>query len=191
MTPSGAPRWRICGAALAETVRIVPAGLHWIGPEPERDLCAHGGIEVLVDGEPFITGEGGDLALSTGALHLLRTLRADHTPEAPLAEHLVPHCGHFMHMDESTGEVINLGCPLGANWWVRHDGDAVLLTREDGAGHRTRRHAWTLAVAEFADAVDAFYASSPARQMDDDYDAEWFAAFRAEWARRRTAARDP
>lgn len=154
---------------------------------PEHDLCAHGGIEVFVDGEPFI--EGDDLALSTGALHLLRTLRADHTPEAPLAEHLIPHCGHFMYMVEDTGQVANLGCRDGANWWVRHDGDSVLLTREDGAVHRISLRAWTRAVAGYADAVDAFYAASPARQLDDAYDAEWFAAFRAEWARRLKAAR--
>lgn len=173
-----------------EAPRVLPAGLHWLGPEPQHDLCAHGGVVVLVDGEEFVRSEDADLAVSTAALHLLRTVVADHTPESPVGEHLVPHCGHFMVVDGETGLVANVGCPWGENWWVRHVDGVVVLTRGDGAERRVGRGAWAGAVADFADAVEAFHAASPPREFSDDYDAGWFAVMREEWTRLRAAAAD-
>lgn len=167
------------------TLRIAPLNLHWLGPEPEHDLCAHGGVEVVIDGEVFVAED--DVTVSTGAVHLLRTLERDHTPEAPVAEHLLPHCGHFMVVDPDTGEAFNIGCPQGANWWVRHDGADVVLAREDGPERHVRRGEWVRAVAEFADAVAAFYAASPPRQPSSRIDAEWLQALRDEWNRRRAS----
>lgn len=170
----------------SSTVRILPSGLHWL-QDSDSDLCAHGGVVVSVDDRPFITPAEDDLAVSTGALHLLRTLADDHTPQTPRAEHLIPHCGHFMHMDEASGEAVNLGCPVGVNWWVRHEAGSVVLAREDGAEVRVSERDWARAVAEFADAVDAFFVASPARVLADEHDAQWFHAMRGEWNRRRAA----
>lgn len=164
---------------------VTPTDLYWIGPEPEHDLCAHGGVEVVIGGEVFLADD--DVVVSAGALHLLRTLERDHTPDAPVAEHLLPHCGHFMVLDPDTGEAFNIGCPQGANWWVRHDGANVLLTREDGAERRVRRGEWARAVAEFADEVAAFYTASPPRQPTDKHDAAWLQALWDEWRLRRAA----
>jgi len=168
------------------TIRIQPTGLHWLQDSPS-DLCAHGGVVVTVDGQPFVTPAESDYAVSTGALHLLRTLSDNHTPQTPRAEHLIPHCGHFMYMDDESGEVVNLGCPVGVNWWVRHGKAGVVLTREDGAEARVSAHEWARAVAEFADAVDVFFAASPARVLAGEHEAEWFGAMRREWRQRRSA----
>lgn len=168
-------------------IRIQPTGLHWLVDHSPGDLCAHAGVVVTVNGQPFITSAENDLAVSTGALHLLRTLVDDHSPQAPRAEHLIPHCGHFMVMDGESGAVVNLGCLDGVNWWVRHEGGNVVLTRRDGGEVRLSEREWARAVAEFADAVDAFYAASPARVPADEHDAAWFHALRHEWRQRRSA----
>jgi hypothetical protein len=160
-------------------------GLRWIGPEPQHDLCAHGGIVVSADGVPFIADREADHAVSTGALHLLRAVFANHTPDAPLAEHLIPHCGHSMVLDPATGDLVNCGCPHGVNWWVRHDGNAIVLTREDGVEARTTPAAWARAVARFADQVAAFYEASPSREPYDEHASEWFNTLWKEWDRLR------
>lgn len=167
------------------TVLIEAIDLRWIGPEPQHDLCAHGGIVVMVGGVPFIEDRKADHAVSTGALHLLRAVFSDHTPDAPLAEHLIPHCGHFMVLDPATGDLVNLGCPDGVNWWVRHNRDAVVLTREDGVEARTTPAAWAQAVARFADQVAAFYEASAPREPSGEHASEWFNALWQEWNRLR------
>lgn len=169
------------------TIRIEPVGLRWLLADSAGDLCAHAAVVVTVDGEPFVTSALDDLAVSTGALHLLRTLADEHTPHTPRAEHLIPHCGHFMVVDDESGAVVNVGCPAGENWWVRHEAEGVVLTREDGAEARVSEREWARAVAGFADAVDAFYATSPAREPADEHEAEWFHAMRHEWRQRRSA----
>lgn len=168
-------------------IRIQPVRLHWLAEDSAGDLCAHAGVVVAVDDQPFITPAENDLAVSTGALHLLRTITDNHTPQAPRAEHLIPHCGHFMVVDDESGAVVNVGCLHGANWWVRHEEAGVVLTREDGAEARVSEREWACAVAEFADAVDAFYATSPTREPADEHDAAWFHALHREWRQRRSA----
>ena len=124
--------------------------------------------------------------MSTAALHLLRTLRVEHTPDRPVAEHLAPHCGHWMFVAEATGEVVNGGCPNGVNWWVRRVGRDVRLELPDGAAVDLPYHEWCGAVVAFADAVDHLYVASEPKELGDD--AEWFRAFRTEWRERRAAA---
>jgi hypothetical protein len=169
-------------------LHIIPIGISWLEPELAAvDLCAHGRVQVIFkDQVLFDTGPEGK-AVSTAALHLLRTLEADHTEAAPLFEHLIPCCGHFMYFDES-GQLVTLGCPNGGNWWVVHDGASVLLEFPDGPALRVSEEDWCQAVVIFADQVWAFYQANPERQIEDEYDAVWFAAFMAEWQRRRAAA---
>jgi len=170
-------------------VRIVPVNLHWLArTEPTKDLCAHAGIQLIADERILLDASDEELAVSTGALHLLRTLEADHSAATPIAEHLIPHCGHFMSIDEKTGQVENMGCNLGVNWWVTtRDGQVELALETQRA--RVGQEEWTDAICQFGDAVNAFYLASEAKTPDDDYDLKWFTSFRAEWNARRASAR--
>lgn len=169
---------------------ISAVGLHWLPTVPAHaDLCAHAGITLEYEGQLLVDARDDELAVSTGALHLLRTLSAEHTPERPVAGQLAPCCGHYMLVDAASGEVANGGCPNGVNWWVRHAGAAVTLELPDGRRLTIPREVWCRAVVAFADAVDAFYAASAPKVPGGADDEEWFAAFRAEWRRRRAGAR--
>jgi hypothetical protein len=93
----------------------------WIGTEPsdaERDLCSHGDIRLVIGESVIAPGEGeGDYTISTSALALLRTLESDHSPERPVADKLVMHCG----------QLTMLSCPFGIDWSVSHVGRRVRL----------------------------------------------------------------
>lgn len=66
-------------------------------------------------------GETDDTGVARSALALSRTLLRDHTRESPVAEQLVLHdCGFATTL---------MSCGIGANWWVRHEGEIV---RVDG-----------------------------------------------------------
>ena len=132
------------------------------------------------------TGQDSD-ALSTGALPLLRTLSANHTPEHPLDEQLIPCCGHFMAIDPGTGDPVNVGCSNGRNWWVRHGDSLVELVFLDGRVLQISQAEWNRAVVAFADAVADFYAISAPKRPFDKGDAAWYTAFWIEWNRRRAA----
>lgn len=76
-------------------------------------------------------GASDQTGVARSALALSRTLLRDHTRENPVAEQLVLHdCGFATTL---------MSCGIGANWWVRHDGDAVRIdgvTRFDATyGH--------------------------------------------------------
>jgi hypothetical protein len=169
-------------------IKIIPLDLHWLddGISSETDLCAHGGVRVECDSAPLLVSAETDLAVSTGALHLLRTLSRDHTPESPLAEHLIPCCGHAMCIDNRSGELVNVGCSAGLNWWVRHGGDTIELELPQGCRPVIPRGEWRKAVVAFSATIADFYAKSPAKLPEPDLDEPRFRAFWEEW-RRRTA----
>jgi hypothetical protein len=100
----------------------------WIDPElgldeAPGDLCSHGDIRLEIGGQVIVSGEAepGEVAdwwtISTSALNLLRTLESNHSPDRPIANRLILHCGMILMM----------GCPIGVDWSVRHLGRAVLL----------------------------------------------------------------
>lgn len=167
-------------------LRIIPVGMHWL-PEvpPSSDLCAHASVRVELGGVVLLDSGAETFAVSTAAVHLLRTLGDEHTAERPLVDHLLPHCGHFMHYDDTTGELRNMGCAAGMNWWVHHDGQTVMLDLRDVAPVRVSRGDWAQAVADFADAVDGFYAAAAPKEPLDEYESQWYHALRGEWRRRR------
>jgi hypothetical protein len=168
---------------------ITPIGLHWLANTlASRDLCAHAGLTVERDGVRLLDATDEELAVSTTAVHLLRTLRTEHVPERPIAEQLAPHCGHWMFVDAATGAVVNGGCPHGVNWWVRRTAGIVRLEFPDGVVAELPHDEWCRAVVAFADAVDHLYATSDPKEFADGDDAEWFPAFRDEWRARRAAA---
>jgi len=93
----------------------------WLDPElhdDPYDLCSHGDIRLTVGGQIISPGDGeGDYTVSTSALALLRTLESDHSPERPVAVHLVLCCG-MLTMES---------CPIGIDWSVTHLGERVRL----------------------------------------------------------------
>ena len=86
------------------------------GEEGIEDWAA---TNVVINGITVMDGERDDVGVARSALALSRTLIADHTPESPVAQQLVLHdCGFATSLGS---------CPIGADWWVRHDGDTVRL----------------------------------------------------------------
>jgi hypothetical protein len=100
----------------------------WIDPklgldDAPNDLCSHGDIRLEIGGQVIVSGEAepGEVAdwwtTSTSALALLRTLEADHSPDQPVADRLILHCGMIEMMT----------CPIGVDWSVEHLGGRVRL----------------------------------------------------------------
>lgn len=163
--------------------------LQWIRDgDRADDLCAHGIVTVRI-GDHFIgEPEGESLSVSAAALHLLRTLTRNHTKSDPVAEHLIPCCGHFMiplgegHEDD----VLIIGCNHGLDWEVMHAGKDVILTAGEISVTMSLTN-WADVLCTFSDTVEALYErSAPKRPTIDD--AAGYMAFRHEWARRRRAA---
>jgi hypothetical protein len=166
---------------------IEPIGLHWLmKDDPEIDLCAHGGVRVTLGARVLCDSKEDAFAVSTGALHLLRTLNDDYLLAANqgLGDQLIPCCGHFMVVDSASGKVVNCGCPAGLGWEVRHGHDrSVHLKFDSGDEISVPLADWRRAVFEFSEAVRAFYFLGPEKRPCDE-DVEWHAAFMNEWLTR-------
>ena len=108
------------------SIQILRQG--WLqGVPAEKDLCSHGRIRLEIGGQPITSGDE-EFGISESALALLRTLLSDHTAAHPMAERLIPH---------GCGTLLMLGCGLGVDWSVLHQGETVALgnvVRYDGAG---------------------------------------------------------
>ncbi|MEM1205814.1 MAG: hypothetical protein AAGN66_21470 [Acidobacteriota bacterium] len=164
--------------------------MHWLdGMDEEKDLCAHGVVTVAIGGVTLADPADGEQCVSAAALHLLRTLESDHTPESPVGEHLVPHCGHGLYEGPTPdADVVIVGCSSGVDWQVVHGEGAVTLRNAGGAEAQVSLASWGDAVCAFSDRVEAFYKSSSPKVPDDDVEAAGFEAFRREWRRRRDSA---
>lgn len=171
---------------------LTPLDLHWVTEPPATgDLCAHGGLRVTHGGAVLLDTGPASCGASMAALLLLRSLQADHTPEQPLAERIVPCCSHFVLVDADTGAIHNVDCAGvggGANWWIRHHGSQVELEFADGPPVVVSTEAWCQAIVGYADAIEAFYGASPPKAPADEDDRAWYPLFWAEWHRRRGAA---
>ena len=163
--------------------------LRWIRDgDRTDDLCAHGIVTVRI-GDHLMGGSGeGSFTVSAAALYLLRTLTRNHTKSDPVAEHLVPCCGHFMiPLDEGhEDDVLIIGCNHGIDWEVMHTGDHVSLIADVVAVTMPLTD-WAEAVRTFSDTVQAFYDRSAPKLPGTD-DAAGYEAFRREWTRRRRMA---
>ncbi len=168
---------------------IEPVGLHWLHDEEPTDLCAHGGVRVVLNGKVlFEKGLQDDgFTLSTGALHLLRTIDRDYVPGADVSGQLVPCCGHWMVFDQDVNEVVNSPCPNGIDGIVRHIGSTVEVRLEENASFAVTESEWKAAVRAFSEKVRAFYFAIP-RDSSGQMDAEWHPYFVEEWDRRHEAA---
>jgi hypothetical protein len=152
----------------------------WISStRTEMDLCAHGKVRVTIGSHTFINKHA---TISATALLLLRSLERNHTKEAPLGEHLLPCCGHFLIYTETMEEVIISGCCSGDNWDILHQQNAVLLRMEDGFETIVSFSAYKQTVLHFVDAVEAFYKNSPKKVIpEDEFDRVGYLRFWEEW----------
>jgi hypothetical protein len=142
-------------------------------------------------GESVLVKPGdGEWTVSAAALYLLRTLSQPHTKLQPIAEHLFPCCGNGIFEVEGQDDVQIVGCNSGIDFEVVQIDDEVLLTAKDGDQHRVTVSDWRRAVYEFSDAVRAFYAASPPKEPEDDWEQRSFRKFLSEWSRRRLLAED-
>jgi hypothetical protein len=162
--------------------------VHWLPHTPEQtDLCAHGEVTVQIGTQQLVTPADGDWCVSAAAIYLLRTLTTDHTPERPVGEHLIPHCGHTMFAQTGSDDVLIMGCPHGVTWDVLHQPGYVLLRTAEGVEEQVPTREWQQAVLKFVNEVEQFYARSLPKVLADTDDPAGYAAFQAEWKRRRQA----
>jgi len=92
---------------------------HWCDPAPEMDPSQAGRVRVGINGATVMDGSRDDIGVARSALAMSRTLLRDHTRDNPVAEQLVLHdCGFATTL---------MTCGIGANWWVRHEGDEVRI----------------------------------------------------------------
>jgi hypothetical protein len=168
-------------------LRIQVFDLGWLNREnPSADLCAHGAVQIVLGERIILDSTPHWYAVSTGSLHLLRTLYKDHTADDPIADHLFPHCGHFMVVAD--GKLTNIGCKSGLNWWVVHNEKSVTLDF-GGPQFTIEPDKWVRAVTKLADEVTDFYAINAPKTLSDPLmEAEWYDAFWKEWRELRSHA---
>jgi hypothetical protein len=161
------------------TVRVFD--LHWLeGIDSEQDLCAHGSVEIVVDGH---AATAHDLAVGAACVLLLRTLTADHEPDGD--SHLFPHGGHAFLTDEQ-GWRRNINCDQGLPVSVRYYEDTVNVALSEDSAQLPLRQ-WVDAVCRFCDEVERFYdESAPKRPPPEDR--QGYPAFWEEWRARRANA---
>ena len=171
-------------------IHLVVCNLRWIEPgDQPTDMCAHGDVELIIDGHTLGTTADGAWCVSAAAVHLLRTLTRSHTEDSPVAEHLIPCCGHgIIPPEEQDGDVIFMECNHGIDWQIVRNEHEVTMILPDGHTVNIQATEWRAAVIGFADAVKDFYAASAPKQTSDDWDKKGFNAMMAEWDRRRRKA---
>ncbi|MBV9787262.1 MAG: hypothetical protein JOZ51_03750 [Chloroflexi bacterium] len=151
----------------------------------QHDLCAHGAVEVEIGGEHFERDDEADWCVSAAALFLLRTLTRDHTASSPVGNKLIPCCGHAMYVVVGEEDVEIDTCPTGLNWEVQHLATSVLLRTEGGTEEYVTPEEWEHTVFQFADSVEDLYKHSLPKEPENSCEAAAYAAFQAEWSRRR------
>jgi hypothetical protein len=163
--------------------------LHWIKPgDQPTDMCAHGHVHLVVDGHVLSNDADGSWCVSAASIHLLRTLTQSHTVDQPVAEHLIPCCGHFIVPPEEADEdVVILGCNSGVDWQINRDMNQLQFILPKGPAVLVDSSEWQTAVFKFVDDVRQFYAASAPKTPSDDFEAKGFNAMMAEWQRRRMA----
>lgn len=153
---------------------------HWCEPNPELDPSAGGRRRVVINGTTVVDGENPHVGVHRSALALSRTLLRDHTEDDPAAPRMILHdCGFATTIETS--------CGVGANWWVRHRGESVMIdgvVRSDGSGGEPTikfpEATCVLPAADYAREVIALarasldFAANSEKQFKDDFDrSEW------------------
>jgi len=159
----------------------------------DYDLCSHGRLRLTIGGCNVSDGSQ-EFGISETALALLRTLEADHNRTHPVADRLVFH---------GCGLILMMGCPIGIDWIVEHNGTFVDLrdivvyptVNESEAILKhdcTARVPVTMyrdSVIAFASAVEHFFEEAAPRRIEEDFDRtqyeEFWQEFRAIFRRQR------
>jgi hypothetical protein len=89
---------------------------------------------------------------------------------------------------EGDDDVLIIGCNTGVDIEVVHAGSDVHLTRDDETTYDVTLTEWSVAVCQFADIVQGFYAASSPKTPEDSADRAGFVKLIREWARRRGVA---
>lgn len=176
-------------AGRAHSVIVRPVKLSWIkgAADDPADICAHGHVDFRVDRDQLIDPERDmEVTVSAAALYLLRTLDRDHTTQSRAGGQLFPCCGFAMYDDESSPDVLIIGCASGIDVEVRHGPgrDHVTIRASDGREWRIASSSWQSAVFSFADTVSDFFATASPKAPSAE-DERGFRKFVAEWQRRR------
>ena len=159
---------------------------HWLPGQPEEtDLCLHG--EVRVHCGQHILQE--KVSLSAAALHLLRTVKANHDPDAYAK--LFPTDG-FCWTPSSSGDPCPIylgGCPNGGlDGAVIHGDDCVRIALENLPELSVPLADYRAEVFRFADAVEEMYRTSTLKVVRaDSLDGRWYLLFWTEWRQLRMA----
>ena len=161
---------------------------HWLEGTKQDDicydLCSHGSIRLMIGNQP-IASEGNDYGISESALAMLRSVYADHTREKPLAERMVFH---------GCGTMLMMGCPIGLDWSVRHEGDTVRIdnivcydTTDESEAVRFPELSVSLSTSEykcqvvqFATQAKEFFAGST-KKFAEDWEKQMYDAFWVEF----------
>lgn len=163
--------------------------IHWLEDTPEEiDLCAHGQVKIKIGNEIIVDKreKGDHWTLSAMAIHLLRTVERNHTPQELVEEHLIPCCGHHIDHLKNEPDVHIQGCFTGVNYWVNHKDGIVELTTESGTTIEFALEDYKDEIKKFVDKVEEFYKQSkPKKLPDEKYDRIGYRMLWKEWKRRR------
>jgi len=168
-------------------ITLEPMSLHWLG---ELDRCAHGDVVFSVGTTAFGQNHLSDITVSAAALFLLRTLRDDHTSQAPVTHgnQLFPCCGFNVYPADGRFPALIDGCPRGFDLDVVHSDGFVTLRDRGGTAAVVAEAEWAAAVLGFVASVRAFHDQSQRRVAVSERDDDGWPAFWREWDDRVAAA---
>ena len=157
--------------------------IHWIkNVDDPTDLCAHGHVFVKIGKEVVADKDTFDIALSSTALYLMRTIKHDYKKD-DFASQLLPCCGHFIIADTDTDFVTIMGCNSGIDWTIIHtDNNKIKHISDSGNEITIDIEEYKKLVFAFADQVEKFYSDSrPKTIPSDDFDKKGYLTFWKEW----------
>lgn len=163
---------------------ITAKDFEWISGQKDdpQDLCSHGNVSIQIGSERISYF----CCTSAAALRMLRTLTQDRCPgDGLFGEQMLPCCGFNMYADTDLENVTISGCDNGVDYSVRHQGDTVILTLENGHAFAVRMDDYSREVLHFAHQIENFYASCSKKELpEEEYERNGYLAFWNEWRRR-------
>ncbi len=158
--------------------------LHWIkddGQDDPEDKCVHGEVLVRIGDEVLSNAEAGSWSLGTFALFLMRSLKRDYEP-GMYENSLLPCCGHFIIPSERSGDLLIVqGCNMGLEWKITHTKRGINLQSETGKPILVNKDEFQEEIRNMIVTIEEFYANAKPKTYYDDFEAEGWSQFWAEW----------